>query len=132
MSEQSKTASGRPRGLTILALMMMLVGGIWFLAALILPVLHVAIAPWYIYLGAAAYFLIVGVGLWRARRWAYVCALLMCLVLAHYAILNAVVLQRNALLSFILVATVFVYLLTPHVRATFFVPPANDHPTEKR
>lgn len=117
--EPSQPTSRRPAGVLTLALLMFLVGGIWLLAAIALPLLGQALAPWYIYLGAAAYFLIIGWGLWGLRRWSYFAALLMCVVLEYYTVQAAVVLRSNTLLPFILIGAIFVYLLRPSVREVF-------------
>jgi len=129
MAERSPHANRRSIGITVLALLLFLIGGVWLLAAIILPLLNVALVPWYVYLAAAAYFLLIGWGLWGVRRWAYVAALLMCVVLIYYTIRTAVVLQRNTLLPFILIAAIFVYLLLPDVRAAFLGGRPPDEPT---
>jgi hypothetical protein len=46
----------------------------------------------------------------------------MCLVLAFYQLQTAVVLEKNALLPFLGLAVVFVYLVQPKVRAAFLEP----------
>src|SRR5262245_36751968 len=81
MADQPGTRRKIPLGVYILALLLFMVGAIWLLAAVALPLLGVSQAPWYIYLAGAAYFLVVGWGIWGARRWAYFAALLMCVVL---------------------------------------------------
>ena len=108
-----------PRGVYALALLLFLGGGIMLLAAIVLPIQGTNLVPWYIYLAYAAYLLTVGWGLWGARRWAYLAALIMCLVLAFYQLQTAVVLQRNALFPFLGLAIVFGYLIQPKVRAVF-------------
>jgi len=108
-----------PRGVYILALLLFLGGGIMLLAAIVLPIQGTNLVPWYIYLAYAAYLLTVGWGLWGARRWAYLAALIMCLVLAFYQLQTAVVLQRNALFPFLGLAIVFGYLIQPKVREAF-------------
>ena len=70
-----------PRGVYVLALLLFLGGGIMLLAAIVLPIQGTNLVPWYIYLAYAAYLMAVGWGLWGARRWAYLAALLMCVVL---------------------------------------------------
>jgi hypothetical protein len=118
----------RPLGIYLLAGLLMLVGWVWLLAAIVLPRWGVALVPWYVYLGAAAYFLSIGWGLWRGRRWAYVAALFMCVVLAYYLVQTAVVLQRNVLLPFALVVAIFAYLCRARVRAAFSQrPPPSAH-----
>jgi hypothetical protein len=119
----SPSSPNRPSGVIVLALLLFLVGGIWLLAAIILPIMGVTLVPWYVYLAAAAYFLIVGWGLWDVRRWAYVTALLMCVVLFYYLLQTAIILQQNVLLPFVLVAAIFGYLLQSRVRVAFLAPP---------
>lgn len=113
----------RPAGVYALALLMFLVGGVWLLAAVALPLLGVSLAPWFVYLAAAIYFLVVGWGMWGGRRWAYLTALLMCAVLAFYLIRTAIVFQQNVLLPFLLVAGIFGYLIQSRVRAAFLASP---------
>jgi hypothetical protein len=115
-----------PRGVYALALLLFLGGGIMLLAAIVLPIQGTNLAPWYIYLAYAAYLLVVGWGLWGARRWAYLAALLMCLVLAFYQIQTAVVLQKNALFQFLALAVAFGYLIQPKVREVFLYPAAEE------
>jgi hypothetical protein len=121
MSERSDSPSAlkRPRGVAILALLLFLVGAIWLLAAVALPLLGVSLAPWYILFGAAAYFLAIGWGLWGGRRWAYLAALLMCIVLGFYQLRAALVLGWSGLVPLLALLGIFVYLLRPHVRAAF-------------
>jgi hypothetical protein len=109
----------RPLGVTLLALLMFLVGGLWLLAAVALPLLGVLLAPWYIHLAAAAYFLVVGWGLWGVRRWAYFTALLMCVVLAFYQLQTAIFLDQNVLAPLLILILIFGYLLLPRVRVVF-------------
>ena len=75
--------------------------------------------PWYFYLAAGAYFLIVGWGLWGVRRWAYTAALLMCVVLLFYQLRTAIVWQQNVLVPFLVLVVIFGYLVRPHVRTAF-------------
>ena len=103
----------------MLAVLLFLGGGIMLLAAIVLPIQGTNLVPWYIYLAYAAYLLAVGWGLWGARRWAYIAALLMCLVLAFYQLQTAVVLRKNALFPFLALAVAFGYLIQPKVRAAF-------------
>jgi hypothetical protein len=126
MIEHAQPASKkrRPLAISLLALLMVLIGGIWLLAAIALPLLGVPLAPWYILLGAAAYFLIVGWGLWGVRRWAYLAALLMCVVLSFYQIRAAVLLGQNVLVPLLVLAVIFAYLIQPRVRAVFL---STDH-----
>jgi hypothetical protein len=121
MSEptQANHANKRPLGISLLALLLFLIGGIWLLAAVALPLLGVPPAPWYIYLAAGAYFLVVGWGVWGVRRWAYFAALLMCVVLLFYQFRTAIVLRQNVLVPFLVLAVIFGYLLQPRVRAVF-------------
>ena len=128
MAKQPSPSNKRPAGISVLALFMFLIGGIWLVAAIALPLLGTALAPWYVYLGAAAYFLVLGWGLWGTRRWAYFAALLMCVVLAYYTIQTAVVLQRNTLLPFILILAIFAYLMQPRVRAAFLRRDMSEEP----
>jgi hypothetical protein len=109
----------RPLGIAALALLMFLAAGLWLLAGLALPLLGAAAAPWYIALGAAAYFLVLGWGLWGLRRWAYIAALLMCVVLGIYQLQSAMVLGQNVLAPVLLLLAIFGYLLLPRVRAVF-------------
>jgi hypothetical protein len=119
MDEASSLRRRLPTGVHIVALLMFLVGGIWLLAAIVLPFVGSQVAPWYIELGAAAYFLILGWGLWGGRRWAYLAALLMCVVLCFYAFRTAIVLRQNMLVPFLLLIVIFGYLIQPKVRAAF-------------
>jgi hypothetical protein len=121
MSEptQSKHANKRPLGVSLLALLLFLISGIWLLAAAALPLLGVPPAPWYIYLAAGVYFLIVGWGVWGVRRWAYFAALLMCVVLLFYQFQTALVLRQNVLVPFLVLVTIFGYLVQPRIRAVF-------------
>ncbi len=132
MSIPSPSAPRRPIGIYVLALLLFLVGAIWLLAAIVLPLMGISLVPWYIYLAAAAYFMILGWGLWSVRRWAYLAALLMCVVLAYYLIQTAVVLRQNVLLPFLLVAAIFGYLIQSRIRAVFLAAPgerAGEQPT---
>ena len=121
MSEtrQPEHTSKRPLGVALLALLLFLIGGIWLLSAVALPLLGVSAAPWYIDLAAGAYFLIVGWGLWGVRRWAYITALLMCVVLLFYQLQTAIVLQQNVLVPFLVLVVILGYLVRPQVRAVF-------------
>src|SRR5262245_9160581 len=119
MTEPSAARHKVPLGIHLLALLLFLVGGIWLLAAVALPLLSVPPAPWYIYLAAAAYFLIVGWGVWGARRWAYFAALLMCIVLLYYQLQAAIVLGQNVIVPFLVLVAIFGYLVRPRVRAVF-------------
>ncbi|HEU5097693.1 MAG TPA: hypothetical protein VFU22_01525 [Roseiflexaceae bacterium] len=119
MSNPAESNRKLPRGVYVLALLLFLGGGIMLLAAVILPIQGTNLVPWYIYLAYAAYLLTVGWGLWGARRWAYLAALIMCLVLAFYQLQIAVVLRKNALFPFLGLAIVFGYLLQPKVRQIF-------------
>lgn len=128
MTEPSTEARTLPRGVYVVALLLFLTGGILLLAALILPItgtnlIGTSVVPWYMYALYAAYFLVVGWGLWAWRRWAYLAALLMCVVLAFYQFQTAIVLQRNALFQFLALAVMFIYLIQPKVRAAFLRPP---------
>ena len=129
MSERLSAPNKRPMGVYLLASLLLLVGGIWLVAAIALPLTGVTLVPWYVYLGAAAYFLTLGWGLWRARRWAYFATLLMCVVLAYYLVQTAVVFQRNVLLPFVLLVVIFGYLIQRRVRAAFDVPHRDEGPT---
>jgi|GEM_PF-1917154 len=126
MTKPSLSSPNRPIGVSVLALLLFLVGGIWLLATIVLPLMGVTLVPWYVYLAAAAYFLIVGWGLWGVRRWAYITALLMCVVLFYYLLRTAIVLQQNVLLPFLLVAAIFGYMLQSRVRAAFLAPPGTQ------
>ncbi len=119
MATQPKSARKLPRGVYILALLLFLGGGIMLLASIVLPIQGTNLVPWYIYLAYAVYLMAVGWGLWGARRWAYLAALLMCVVLAFYQLQTAVVLQKNALFPFLALAIVFGYLIQPKLRTIF-------------
>ena len=125
----------RPRGIYVVALLLFVSGGLLLLAALILPlagmnVMGASVVPWYLYALYAAYFLAVGWGLWAGRRWAYLAALLMCVVMAFYQLRSAIVLGRNALFQTLLLAAMFVYLLRPGVRAAFLGRAASTDSTD--
>ena len=123
MRERSDQARlTRPRGVAVVALLLFLVGAIWLLAALALPVLGASLAPWYVLFGAAAYFLAIGWGLWGGRRWAYLAALLMCVVLGFYQLRATLLVGWSGLPPLLVLLAVFVYLLRPHVRAAFLEP----------
>jgi len=119
MSEPTKSDRRLPRGVYALAALMFLAGGALLLAGLILPFLGTNLVPWYVYLGYAVYFLVVGYGLWGGKRWSYIATLLMCLVLAFYQFQMALVLRQNALLQVVVLAAIFIYMLLPQVRAAF-------------
>src|SRR6266487_4157322 len=119
MAIQPKPARKLPRGVYILASLLFLGGGIMLLAAVVLPIQGTNLVPWYIYLLYAAYLLVVGWGLWGARRWAYLAALLMCVVLCFYQFQAAIILQQNTLFQFLALVAVFGYLIQPKVRAAF-------------
>src|SRR5262245_18715293 len=127
MKEQIASPRKRPTGIYLFALLLFLVGGIFLLAAIILPFMGVTLVPWYVYLGAAAYFLFLGWGGWGVRRWAYFAALFMCVVLGYYLARTALVFLQNVLLPFLLLAAIFVYLLQSRVRASFLA--AMERPT---
>ena len=126
MTVQSKPERKLPRGVYVLALLLFLGGGIMLLATIILPIQGTNLVPWYIYLAYAAYLLTVGWGLWGARRWAYLAALIMCVVLAFYQLQTAVVLQKNALFPFLGLAIIFGYLIQPKVREIFLRSPVEE------
>ena len=109
----------RPLGISLLALLLFLFGGLWLLAGLLLPLVGMEVVPWSIALGAAAYFLIVGWGLWGMRRWAYLAALLMCVVLSFYQIRAAIALGQNVLVPMLVLLVILGYLMVPRVRAAF-------------
>jgi hypothetical protein len=119
MAVAPKSDRKLPRGVYILAMLLFLGGGIMLLAAIVLPIQGSNLVPWYIYLAYAAYLIAIGWGLWGARRWAYIAALLMCIVLGFYQLQTAVVLQKNALLPFLALAVIFGYLIQPKLRAIF-------------
>jgi hypothetical protein len=119
MIEHQSSPRKRPLGISVLALLMFLAGATWLLAGFVLPLVSAPVAPWYIALGAAAYFLVLGWGLWGLRRWAYLAALLMCVVLGFYQLQSAVVLGQNVLVPALLLLATFGYLLLPRVRAVF-------------
>jgi hypothetical protein len=119
MTDQQKPNQKLPRGVYILALLLFMAGGVMLLAAIVLPIQGTNLVPWYVYLAYAAYLIVVGWGLWGARRWAYLAALLMCVVLGFYQLQTAVVLRKNALLPFLALAVIFGYLIQPKLRAIF-------------
>jgi hypothetical protein len=122
MIDQQKPDRKLPRGVYVLASLLFLAGGVMLLAAIVLPIQGTNLVPWYIYLAYAAYLLAIGWGLWGARRWAYLAALLMCVVLGFYQLQTAVVLQKNALFPFLALAVMFGYLIQPKLRAIFLHP----------
>ena len=122
MSNPTELDRKLPRGVYVLAALMFLAGGALLLAALILPLLGTNLVPWYVYLGYAVYFVVVGYGLWGGKRWAYIATLLMCVVLVFYQFQAAIVLRQNALVQVVLLAAVFIYMLRPQVRAAFLRP----------
>jgi hypothetical protein len=122
MSNPKESDRKLPRGVYALAVLMFLAGGALLLAALILPLMGTNLVPWYVYLGYAVYFVVVGYGLWGGKRWAYIATLLMCVVLVFYQFQAAVVLRQNALVQVVLLAAVFIYMLRPQVRAAFLHP----------
>jgi hypothetical protein len=125
MNEQPKPDRPLPRGVYVLAALMFLAGGALVLAAIALPVMGTGLVPWYVYLGYALYFLLVGYGLWCGKRWSYIATLLMCVVLAYYQFQTAVVLGQNALWQVLVLAAIFIYMLRPAVRAAFLRPRAS-------
>src|SRR3954447_4694964 len=110
MSNPTELDRKLPRGVYVLAALMFLAGGALLLAALILPLLGTNLVPWYVYLGYAVYFVVVGYGLWGGKRWAYIATLLMCVVLVFYQFQAAVVLRQNALFQVVLLVAVFIYM----------------------
>jgi hypothetical protein len=118
-TEQNISMRKRPLGIAVLALLMFLIGGVWLLAGLVLPLVGAVGAPWYIALGAALYFLAIGWGLWGLRRWAYIAALLMCVVLGFYQLRGMLVLGQDVLVPALLLLAILGYLLLPRVRAVF-------------
>jgi hypothetical protein len=136
MTDPATTLAKLPRGVYVISILLFLAGGVLLLAALVLPLLGANVigdstVPWYLYALYAAYFLALGWGLWRGRRWAYLAALLMCVVLAFYQFQTAIVLQRNSLVQFLILAAMFIYLLQPHVRAAFLRGGASTDSTER-
>jgi hypothetical protein len=119
MSDQTRSEKRLPRGVYVLASLMFLAGAALFLAAFALPYMGTNLVPWYVYLGYALYFVVVGYGLWAGKRWSYFATLLMCVVLTFYQFQAALVLQQNALFQVILLAAIFIYMLQPRVRAAF-------------
>jgi hypothetical protein len=131
MADGPKSDKKLPRGVYAVAILLFLGGGIMLLAAIVLPIQGTNVVPWYIYLAYAAYLLLVGWGLWRARRWAYLAALLMCVVLAFYQLQAAIVLRQNALFQFLALAVIFGYLIQSNVRHVFLHAPTGDTLAEK-
>jgi hypothetical protein len=119
MTDQAKSKKRLPRGVYVLAALMFLAGAALFLAAFVLPYMGTNLVPWYVYLGYALYFVVVGYGLWGGKRWSYIATLLMCVVLTFYQFQTALVLRQNALFQVILLVAIFIYLLQPQVRAAF-------------
>ena len=126
MTNQPKAERKLPRGVYILASLLFLGAGIMLLAAIVLPIQGTNLVPWYIYLAYAVYLLAVGWGLWGARRWAYLAALLMCVVLGFYQLQTAVVLQKNALFPFLALAVIFGYLIQSKLGEVFLGPVAEE------
>src|SRR6266540_606663 len=115
MSDQTRSEKRLPRGVYVLASLMFLAGAALLLAAFVLPFMGANLVPWYVYLGYALYFVVVGYGLWGGKRWSYIATLLMCVVLIFYQF-------RTALLQVILLAAIFIYMIQPQVRAAFLQP----------
>jgi hypothetical protein len=126
MMKQVHSDKRLPRGVYVLACLLFLGGGVMLLAAVVLPIQGTNLVPWYVYITYAAYLLVVGWGLWGARRWAYLAALLMCVVLIFYQFQSAIVLQQNTLFQFLALAVIFGYLIQPKVRARFLRPAARE------
>jgi uncharacterized membrane protein (DUF2068 family) len=124
MTKQVNSDTRLPRGVYVLACLLFLGGGVMVLAAIVLPIQGTNLVPWYVYIAYGAYLLVVGWGLWGARRWAYLAALLMCVVLVFYQFQSAVVLQQNTLFQFLALAIIFGYLIQPKVRSRFLHPAA--------
>ncbi len=122
MSDQTRSEKRLPRGVYVLASLMFLAGAALLLAAFVLPFMGANLVPWYVYLGYALYFVVVGYGLWGGKRWSYIATLLMCVVLIFYQFRTALVLQQNALFQVILLAAIFIYMIQPQVRAAFLQP----------
>jgi hypothetical protein len=122
MSDRTRSKKRLPRGVYVLASLMFLAGVALVLAAFVLPLMGTNLVPWYVYLGYALYFVVVGYGLWAGKRWSYIATLLMCVVLIFYQFRTALVLQQNALFQVILLVAIFVYMLQPQVRAAFLQP----------
>lgn len=126
MDERAKPERRLPRGVYVLALLMFLAGATALLAAVALPFMGTNLVPWYVYLGYAAYFVVVGYGLWGGKRWSYIATLLMCLVLAFYQFQTALVLRQNALVQVVVLTAIFIYMIQPQVRAAFLQPRDQD------
>lgn len=127
MSDTVQSERKLPRGVYAVAVLLFLFGGALLLAALVLPVTGTNIIgdseiAWYWYVLYAAYFLALGWGLWAGRRWGYIATLLMCIVLAFYQFQTAIVLGRNSLFQFLILAAIFAYLIQGKVRAAFLKP----------
>lgn len=118
-SDQTKSEKRLPRGVYALATLMFLAGAALLLGAFVLPAMGTNLVPWYVYLGYALYFVIVGYGLWGGKRWSYIATLLMCAVLTFYQFQAALVLRQNALFQVVFLAAIFIYMLQPQVRAAF-------------
>ena len=124
MTHQLPRRRKLPLGIYIVALFMFLAGSVALLAAIVLPLRGQTLVPWYIYLAYAAYLLIVGWGLWGGRRWAYLAALLMCIVLGFEQLRAAVLLGQDVLVQALVLAAIFVYLIRPRIRQVFLAKPA--------
>ena len=96
MSDQTRPKTSLPPGVYVLAALMFLAGAALFLAAFVLPSMGANLVPWYVYLGYALYFVVVGYGLWVGKRWSYIATLLMCVVLVFYQFRAALVLQQTS------------------------------------
>jgi hypothetical protein len=126
MTQQRPPTHNRPLGIYIVAMFMFLAGSLALLAAIVLPLRGQAQVPWYIYLAYAAYLLTLGWGLWGGRRWAYLAALLMCVVLAFEQLRAAVFLGQDVLIQLLVLAAIFGCLIRPRVRQVFLGKPASS------
>src|ERR1044072_9362998 len=123
MTKQVNSDTRLPRGVYVLACLLFLGGGGMVLAAIVLPIQGTSLVPWYVYIAYGAYLLVVGWGLWGARRWAYLAALLMCVVLGFYQIQSALLFGPAALVPLLVLLLIFGYLIQPRVRAAFLAQP---------
>jgi hypothetical protein len=126
MTQQVRAKRKLPLGIYIVALFLFLAGSLALLAAIVLPLRGEAEVPWYIYLAYAAYLLTVGWGLWGGRRWAYLAALLMCLVLGLEQLRAALFLGQNVLVQLAVLAAIFGCLIWPRAREVFLRKPASN------
>ncbi|MCG8353318.1 MAG: hypothetical protein MI924_36600 [Chloroflexales bacterium] len=106
-------------GVLLIALLFYTAGAFLLFASALAGQMALAAAPWRLYFLGAIYFIVLGWGMWGAKRWAYFAALLMCAVSAYYLIMSALQLNQFVLVPFTLIALLAGYLVQPRVRAAF-------------